>query len=121
MNQPAPLPYSPARRAGNLLFTAGQIGRDPVSGHAKPGIEEQTHQAMKNLTTHLEANGCSLNDVVKFTIFLTDMGDYAALNEIYETYVSEPYPARTCVAVKELPRVADVDLIIEIEAIAEIK
>ncbi|HMS24803.1 MAG TPA: Rid family detoxifying hydrolase [Acidimicrobiia bacterium] len=119
--QPAPLPYSPTRRSGNLLFTAGQIGWDPATGIAKPGIEEQTHQAMKNLIGHLENSSSSLADVIKITIFLTNMGDYAKCNEVYATYVSEPYPARTCVAVKELPRVSDVDLVIEIEAIAEIK
>ncbi len=120
MNQPAPLPYSPTRRSGNLLFSAGQIGRDPETGHAKPSIEDQTHQAMKNLSEHLENGGASLAGVIKTTVYLTDMGDYAKFNDVYASYFSEPYPARTCIAVKELPRVADVDLIVEIEAIAEI-
>lgn len=118
MNSTAPLPYSPIRQAGNLLFTAGQIGRNPDTLIAEPGIEPQMHQTMKNLIYHLENNGSSLSDVVKITIFLTNMDDYAKCNEIYAQYVTEPYPARTAVAVAELPRVADVDLVVEIEAIA---
>ena len=118
MNSTAPLPYSPIRQAGNLLFTAGQIGRNPDTLIAEPGIEPQMHQTMKNLIYHLENNGSSLSDVVKITIFLTNMDDYAKCNEIYAQYVTEPYPARTAIAVAELPRVADVDLVVEIEAIA---
>jgi 2-iminobutanoate/2-iminopropanoate deaminase len=112
------LPYSPARRVGNLVFTAGQIGRDPGTGVTESGIEAQTKQTMANLRTHLENNGSSLNSVVKITAYLADMDDYAAFNDIYETYFEEPYPARTCVAVKELPRVGDVPLVVEVEAIA---
>lgn len=115
------LPYSPARVVGDLVFTAGQIGRDPDTLVAEPGIEPQMHQAMKNLKFHLENNGSSLSDVIKVTIFLTNMDDYAKCNEIYSSYVVEPYPARTAVAVAELPRVSDVELVVEIEAVAQIR
>ncbi len=121
MTNSAPLPYSPARRVGNLIFTAGQIGRDPDTLKAEPGIEPQMHQVMKNLKYHLENNGSSLSEVIKVTIFLTNMDDYAKCNDVYSQYVDEPYPARTAVAVRELPRVADVDLVVEVEAVAEIK
>ena len=121
MTNSAPLPYSPARRVGNLIFTAGQIGRDPDTLKAEPGIEPQMHQVMKNLKYHLENNGSSLSEVIKVTIFLTHMDDYAKCNDVYSQYVDEPYPARTAVAVRELPRVADVDLVVEVEAVAEIK
>lgn len=121
MNAPKPLPYSPARISGNLVFTAGQVGWDPDTFEAQPGIEPQMHQAMKNLKYHLENNGSSLSDVIKITVFLTSMDDYAKCNEIYAQYVTEPYPSRTAIAVKELPRVVPgVDLVVEIEAIAEL-
>ncbi|MFN8015540.1 MAG: RidA family protein [Acidimicrobiia bacterium] len=118
MTQNAKLPYSPARKAGNFIFTAGQIGRDPETLEAKAGIEDQMHQTMKNLKLHLENNGASFSDVIKINIYLTNMDDYEKCNEIYAQYVTEPYPARTAIAVKELPRVADVDLVVEIDAVA---
>lgn len=114
-----PLPYSPAVRVGELVFTAGQIGRDPDTLKAQAGIEAQTMQCMENLKTHLENNGSSLSDLIKVTAYLTSMDDYLAFNDIYEKFVSHPLPARTCIAVKELPRVSDVDLVVEIEAVAK--
>lgn len=114
-----PLPYSPARRVGDLVYTAGQIGRNPDTMVVDKGIEAQTRQTMENLRSHLENNGSSLSDLIKVTVYLADMGDYAQFNDIYEEYVVEPYPARTCIAVKELPRISDIDLIVEIEAIAQ--
>ncbi len=116
-----PLPYSPYIQAGDFVFTAGQIGRDPVTLEAKPGIEAQTRQTMENLKSHLSASGCSMDDVVKITAYLTSMDDYPAFNDVYETYFNEVFPARTCIAVSELPRVADVDLVVEIEAVAHKK
>ncbi len=121
MNNSVQPPYSPARVAGNLVFSAGQIGKDPETLVVKPGLEPQMHQAMKNLKLHLENNGSSLEDIIKVTIFLTDMGDYAKCNEIYTEYVVEPYPARTAIGVKELPRVSDVELVVEVEAIAQVR
>jgi 2-iminobutanoate/2-iminopropanoate deaminase len=95
-------PYSPIRQAGELYFVSGQIGVDP---------------AIKSAAANA---GLGLGDVVKTTVFLTDMGDFAAMNEVYlKHFTSTPRPARSCVAVAELPRVADVPLKIEIEAIAD--
>ena len=121
MTNSSKLPYSPARVAGNLVFTAGQIGRDPDTLEAKPGIVAQMHQAMNNLKFALENNGSSLSELIKVTIFLTDMDDYSKCNEVYSDYISEPYPARTAIAVKELPRVSDVELVVEIEAVAQMQ
>ena len=118
--KPKPLPYSPVRIAGDLIFTAGQIGRDPETLIIEEGIENQTKKCMENLKMHLEKNGSSINNVIKFNVYLTDMADYAAMNDVYASFLSEPYPARTCIAVKELPRLGDIDLIVEIEAIATI-
>lgn len=120
MTDTKPLPYSPIRKAGDLLFTAGQIGRDAKTLVIEEGIEAQTKKCMENIAMHLENNGASINDVVKFNIYLTDMGDYAKMNDVYATFLSEPYPARTCVAVKELPRLGDIELVVEIEAIATV-
>lgn len=118
--KPKPLPYSPVRIAGDLIFAAGQIGRDPETLIIEEGIENQTKKCMENLKMHLEKNGSSINNVIKFNVYLTDMADYAAMNDVYASFLSEPYPARTCIAVKELPRLGDIDLIVEIEAIATI-
>lgn len=116
-----PPPYSPVIVSGDFAFVAGQIGKDFSTGITDPSIEEQTHQVMRNLKAQLEANGSSMENLVKTTIFLTDMGQYGTVNEIYASYLSEPYPSRSCVAVRELPRVADVDLLVEIEAVATLK
>jgi 2-iminobutanoate/2-iminopropanoate deaminase len=115
---PKPLPYSPVRQAGDLIITAGQIGRDAKTLVIESGIEAQTKKCMENIDMHLKSQGSDISKVVKFVVYLTDMGDYSAMNDVYASFLSEPYPARTCIAVKELPRLGDIDLIVEIEAIA---
>lgn len=108
-------PYSQAVTVGNLVFTSGQIAIDPADGqvHATT-IEEQTHRVCQNLRAVLEASGSSLSRVVKTTCFLADMGDFAAFNGVYGTYF-EGKPARSCVAVKTLPK----NVLVEIDVIAE--
>lgn len=111
-------PYSPFRVAGGFIYTAGQIGA--VRGKAKADVKSQVKQALENLAGVLAEAGSSLSDVVKTTVFLTDMKHYAEMNEVYAA-VFEAHgaaPARTCVAVAELPRVADHKLLVEIEAVA---
>ena len=115
---PKPLPYSPVRQAGDLIITAGQLGRDAKTLVIESGIEAQTKKCMENIDMHLKSQGSDISKVVKFVVYLTDMGDYSAMNDVYASFLSEPYPARTCIAVKELPRLGDIDLIVEIEAIA---
>ena len=108
-------PYSQAIRAGGLVFTAGQIAIDPASGHLAPGgIEEETRQVLENLTVVLEAAGCTLADVVKTTVFLADMGEFATMNEVYGRFFSEPYPARSTVQAAKLPK----SVRVEIDAVA---
>lgn len=118
-NAPAPIgPYTPAIRSGDLLFSSGQVGFDPATGVlVEGGIETETRQVMQNLNAILAAAGLGFDDVVKTTIFLADMADFALVNGIYaEAFtVSEvPAPARSTVQVAELPRKAR----IEIELIA---
>lgn len=108
-------PYSQGIRTGNLIFTSGQIPTDPVSGTAAGGIEGQTRRAIENLKAVLTAAGAGLSNVVKTTVYIKDMNDFAIINEIYSEYFTEPYPARSCVEVSRLPK----DVLIEIEAIAE--
>lgn len=108
-------PYSLAIRAGNQVFTAGQIGLDVTTGELVPGgIEAETRQALTNIKHILEAAGCSLADVVKTTVFLQDMADFARMNAVYAEFFAHQPPARTTVAVAALPKGARV----EIEAIA---
>jgi 2-iminobutanoate/2-iminopropanoate deaminase len=107
-------PYSQAIDTGSLVFCAGQIGREAQSGDLPTGIEAQTEQAMKNLAAVLDAAGLSWADVVKTTCFLADIADFDAFNGVYKTFISDPAPARSTFAVKELPRGARV----EVEAIA---
>lgn len=108
-------PYAQAMRAGDLVFCSGQIGLDPESGElVAGGAVAECRQAMENLRAVLAAAGLSLADVVKTTIYLTDLGVFTAVNEVYGGYFSEPYPARATVGVATLPRGASV----EIEAIA---
>ncbi len=114
-----PAVYSPVREAGELVFAAGQIGADLATMTASPDIAVQVEVALKNLTNALATVGLGLSDVVKTTVFLADMGDYSAMNEVYLKHFAAPRPARSCVAVRELPRVVPgVDLKIEIEAVA---
>jgi 2-iminobutanoate/2-iminopropanoate deaminase len=112
-------PYAQGVRAGNLIFTAGQGGLDPATGQVVAGgIKEQTARTLENLKAVLEAGGSSLGQVVKATVFLKDMNDFAAMNAVYATYFgaeSDQLPARTTVEVARLPR----DILVEIEVVAE--
>ena len=113
-NAPAAVgPYSHAMQAGNTVYTSGQLGLDPVSG-ALPGVEAQATQALKNLVAVLEEAGMSLADVVKTTVFLADINDFAKINAIYADFFKDSAPARSCVQVAALPKAA----LFEIEAIA---
>ena len=107
-------PYSQGIVAGNLVFTAGQLGGDPRSGQLPEGIEAQTLQALRNVAAVLEAAGTGWSDVVKTTVYLADMADFAAFNAVYAEVVAEPFPARSTVEAAALPRGAR----IEIDAIA---
>ena len=108
-------PYSQALRAGGFLFTAGQVGFDPATGElVDGGIAEQTRQVLANIRAILEAGGSGLSQVVKTTVFLVDMADFAAMNEVYAEAFGTHRPARSTVAVAALPRGARV----EIEAVA---
>ena len=110
-------PYSQAIKSGNLIFTSGQIPLDPITGEiVGNSIEEQATQVLKNLSAVLEEGGSSLDLIVKTTCFLADMGDFIKFNEIYSSYIKNA-PARSCVAVKTLPK----NVLCEVEAIAEIK
>jgi 2-iminobutanoate/2-iminopropanoate deaminase len=100
--------------AGNLVFTAGQLGGDPRSGQLPEGIEAQTLQALRNIASVLEAAGAGWKDVVKTTVFLADMSDFAAFNAVYAEVLEEPFPARSTVEADALPKGAR----IEIDAIA---
>ena len=104
-------PYSPAVRAGQLLFVSGQVALDPATGQmVDGGIAEQTRRVLDNVGALLTAGGRSFADVVRTTIFLADMNDFAAVNEIYGQYFSEPYPARATVQVARLPKDARVEI-----------
>lgn len=108
-------PYSQAVEAGGFLFVSGQIPLDPASGEmVEGGIEAQTAQVLENLQAILIAAGASLTDVVKTTVYLKEMGDFARVNEVYVRYFAEDCPARVCVAVSDLPKGA----LVEIDVIA---
>jgi 2-iminobutanoate/2-iminopropanoate deaminase len=108
-------PYSPAIRSGDLLFMSGQIALDPASGQMIAGdIATETRRVMDNLGALLKAAGLSFSDVIRTTIFLADLSDFATVNEVYGTYFTPPAPARATVQVARLPR----DARIEIDAIA---
>ena len=109
-------PYSQAIQVGNLVYTSGQIPIDPATGvFAEGGIKEQTRQSLSNVKAILEEIGLKMNNVVKTTVFLADMGDFADMNSVYAEFFMEPYPARSAIAVKTLPKGA----LVEIEVIAE--
>ncbi len=108
-------PYSQAVRVGNLVYTSGQIPINPATGvFAEGGIKEQTRQSLLNVKAILEAAGLTMNDVVKTTVFMADMNDFADMNAVYAEFFSEPFPARSAVAVKALPKGA----LVEIEVVA---
>ena len=111
-------PYSQAIQVGNLVYTSGQITIDPATGvFAEGGIKEQTRQSLTNVKAILEEVGLTMSNVVKTTVFMADMNDFADTNSVYAEFFTEPYPARSAVAVKTLPKGA----LVEIEVIAEVK
>jgi 2-iminobutanoate/2-iminopropanoate deaminase len=108
-------PYSQAIAAGDLVFCSGQVGLDPGTGElVTGGVEAEAERALRNLTAVLDAAGCTFDDVVKTTVFLADIGDFAAVNAVYGRFMPDPPPARSTFAVGALPKGAR----IEIEAIA---
>ncbi len=113
-NAPAPFqgaPYSQGIVAGDLVFVSGQLGIDPAQGQVvEGGIVEQTEQTMKNLAAVLEEAGTSLENAVMVSIFLVDLGDFQAMNEVYARHLSEPYPARATVQIAALPSGARVEI-----------
>lgn len=112
-------PYSPVRQAGNLYFVSGQVGVDPATKQAADDVRQQASQALENLRNTLADANLTPDDVVKTTIFLVNMDDFAAVNEVYQEFFAAPRPARSTVGVAELPRVAgDTPIKVEIEAIA---
>lgn len=108
-------PYSQAIEANGMVFASGQIPIDPSTGNiVEGGIEQQTHQSLRNVKAVLEAAGTDLAHVVKTTAFLSSITDFANMNEVYAQYFSQPFPARSAVAVKDLPKGA----LVEIEVVA---
>lgn len=114
-NAPAAVgPYSQAMATDGLVYTSGQLGINPADKTMPEGVREQAALCLSNVKAVLEAAGSGLDKVLKVTVFLTDMTDFAAVNEVYGAFFSQPYPARSCFAVKALPLGAKV----EIEAVA---
>ena len=110
-------PYSQAIKVGNLVFASGQVPIVPATGEfVEGGIKEQTRQSLTNAKAILEEVGTSLSKVVKTTVYLSDMANFAAMNEVYAEFFTQPYPARSAVAVKTLPKNA----LVEVECIAEL-
>lgn len=110
-NAPAAIgPYSQAVRAGNLIFVSGQLPIDPQSGDMPSDIREQARQSLENLKAILAAAGCTMEDAVKTTVLLEDIGDFAAVNEVYAEYFPGNCPARACYAVDKLPKGAKVEI-----------
>ena len=110
-------PYSQAIKVGNLVFASGQVPIVPATGEfVEGGIKEQTRQSLTNEKAILEEAGTSLSKVVKTTVYLSDMANFAAMNEVYAEFFTQPYPARSAVAVKTLPKNA----LVEVECIAEL-
>lgn len=107
-------PYSQAIEAGGVVYTSGVIPVVPDTGKIPEGSVNQAKQAFENLSNLLEAAGTSMANVVKTTVFIKEMNDFAAINEVYQTFFENPYPARSCVEVARLPK----DVMLEIEAIA---
>ena len=110
-------PYCQAIQVGNIVYTSGQIPIDPATGtFVEGGIKEQTCQSLSNIKAILEEAGLSMANVVKTTVFMADMNDFADMNAVYAEFFTEPYPARSAVAVKTLPKGA----LVEIEVVAEL-
>lgn len=114
-NAPAAIgPYSQAIAVGNMLYTSGQLGIDPQTGELCSGVEAQTRQSLLNLSAILQSNGMSLANIVKTTVFVTDLKDFAAVNAVYQTFFTGDCPARSCVQVAALPKGG----LVEIECVA---
>ena len=115
-NAPAAIgPYSQAIEVNGFIFASGQIPIDPATGEfVEGGIKEQTRQSLLNAKSILIAAGTDLNRVVKTTVYLSDMGNFAAMNEVYSSFFEQPFPARSAVAVKDLPKGA----VVEVEVLA---
>jgi 2-iminobutanoate/2-iminopropanoate deaminase len=109
-------PYSQAVKVGNLIFTSGQLPIDPTTGEIRGDMAAQTRQVLENLKAIIEAAGGKLEDVVKATVFITDLGGFAAMNEVYAKYFNVKHPARSTVEVSGLAKKA----LVEIEAVAEL-
>lgn len=109
-------PYSQAQIVGNLVYTSGQIGIDPATGAVVEGLEAQAKQVFTNLSELLKAAGSDMSKVVKTTVFIKNMNDFAAINAVYAKFFTEPFPARSCVEVARLPK----DVLLECEVIAEL-
>jgi 2-iminobutanoate/2-iminopropanoate deaminase len=107
-------PYSQGIRVGNFLYTSGQIPINPSTGEMPADIEAQTRQSLENVKAILEAEGFIMGNVIKTTVFLSDMNNFAKMNEVYKSYFGENYPARSAVQAARLPK----DALVEIEAIA---
>jgi 2-iminobutanoate/2-iminopropanoate deaminase len=107
-------PYSQAIRSGDMVFCSGQLGLEPVSGELVEGVEAQAERALRNLQSVLDAAGLGFDDVVKTTIFLADIGDFAAVNAVYAKFMPDPPPARSTVQVAALPKGG----LVEVDAIA---
>ena len=117
LDAPAALgPYSQGIRVGDTVYLSGQLGLDPKTGNLQSGIEAQTHQAFQNLRAIALAAGGKLDDMVKLTLLMADLGDFAQVNEIMKGYFGEPYPARATYQVAALPKAA----LIEIEGVLEL-
>ena len=108
-------PYSQAVEVNGLVYTSGVIPVDPATGNIPEGSVAQAEQAFKNMKNLVEAAGSSMDKVLKTTVFIKEMNDFGAINEVYAKYFPEPYPARSCVEVARLPK----DVMLEIEVIAE--
>lgn len=116
-NAPAAIgPYSQAQIVGNMVYTSGQVPIIPETGAIAEGLEAQAHQVFKNLSELLKAAGTDMSKVVKTTVFIKNMNDFAAINAVYAQYFTEPFPARSCVEVARLPK----DVLLECEVIAEL-
>ena len=103
-------PYSQAMATDNLIYTSSQLGINPADKGIPEGVREQAAQCLENVKAILEAAGSSLAKVLKVTVFLTDMADFAVVNEVYAGFFSQPFPARSCFAVKALPLGAKVEV-----------
>ena len=109
-------PYSQAIISGNTVYCSGQIPINPETGEIPEGVANQAHQVFKNIKNLLDAAGTSIDKVIKTSVFIKDMNDFAEINAIYAEYFTEPYPARSCVEVARLPK----DVLLETEVIAEL-